>query len=178
MPKAKFNYFDAFERIAEHACKEAKMLNDILNNYSPNDLAEQIVKLHEIENAADMENHEIYRHLAHEFVTPIEREDIVTLANHADLQGQRLAEPFLGDREGIAEPDNPVEIRHAVINCPPPHGQGHGPPAARVLRQKCLLFLGVDVGDGELERATVICHVRLVTLLRYPRLVRDGEKTV
>ena len=50
MAKNKFNYFDAFERIAEYACKEAKMLNVILQDFSPDNLIDQVVKIHEIEN--------------------------------------------------------------------------------------------------------------------------------
>ena len=84
MPRIKFNYFDAFERLAEYACKEARMLNDILKNFSPADLSDQLVKMHEIENEADTENHQIYKNLANEFVSPIEREDIIMLAQHLD----------------------------------------------------------------------------------------------
>lgn len=84
MPKIKYNYFDAFERIAEYACKEAVMLNDILRNFSPETIGEQVKIMHEIENDADTENHEIYKHLANEFVPPIDREDIATLAQYLD----------------------------------------------------------------------------------------------
>lgn len=84
MAKEKFNYFDAFERIAEYACKEAKMLNEILNNYSPDAAYDWVTKIHEIENEADADNHRIYKRLANEFVPPIEREDIATLAQQLD----------------------------------------------------------------------------------------------
>ena len=84
MPKIKFNYFDAFERIGEFACKEAAMLTAILKDYSPEEMEHHVAAVHEIENEADLENHQIYRHLANEFVPPIEREDIVTLAQHLD----------------------------------------------------------------------------------------------
>lgn len=84
MPRIKFNYFDAFERLAEFACKEAVMLNDILRSYNLEEMDENVRIVHEIENEADLENHQIYKHLADEFVPPIEREDIVTLANHLD----------------------------------------------------------------------------------------------
>ncbi len=84
MAKDKFNYFDAFENIAEYACKEAKMLNEILSNYNPETAQEWVSRVHVIENEADAENHRIYKQLADEFVPPIEREDIVTLAQHLD----------------------------------------------------------------------------------------------
>lgn len=84
MPKIKFNYFDAFERIAEYACKEAEMLERVLQNYDPDEVSEWVRKVHELENLADNENHQIYRNLANEFVPPIEREDIITLSQQLD----------------------------------------------------------------------------------------------
>lgn len=84
MPKLKFNYYDAFERIGEYACKEAEMLNKVLRNYSPDEISDWVVKVHEVENMADEENHHIYRSLANEFVPPIEREDIITLSQQLD----------------------------------------------------------------------------------------------
>ena len=84
MPKIKFNYFDAFERIAEYGCKIAELHNAILKNYSFEDLLDQVKKVHDIENEADLEIHQIYKHLADEFVPPIEREDIAYLAQRLD----------------------------------------------------------------------------------------------
>jgi uncharacterized protein Yka (UPF0111/DUF47 family) len=84
MPKIKFDYFDAFERIAEFACKEAELLRQIYTDFNPETLLENLTKAHEIENSADEENHEIYKHLATEFVTPIDREDIIELSQHLD----------------------------------------------------------------------------------------------
>jgi uncharacterized protein Yka (UPF0111/DUF47 family) len=40
--------------------------------------------MHEIEHAADGVNHEIFQHLATEFVTPIDREDIANIAHLLD----------------------------------------------------------------------------------------------
>ncbi|MDR0888470.1 MAG: DUF47 family protein [Coriobacteriales bacterium] len=82
--KHKFNYFDAFERQIAYACKEADFLHRIFREFKIEDVPENQVAMHEIENAADGENHEIFQHLALEFVTPIDREDIIELANHLD----------------------------------------------------------------------------------------------
>ncbi|MDR2672043.1 MAG: DUF47 family protein [Coriobacteriales bacterium] len=84
MAKIRFNYFDAFERMAEYACKEAELLHQIYRDFSPETVVGNLAKMHDIENRADGENHEIYKHLANEFVTPIEREDIITLAQDLD----------------------------------------------------------------------------------------------
>jgi uncharacterized protein Yka (UPF0111/DUF47 family) len=84
MPRIKFDYFDAFERTAEFACKEAELLHKILSDFDADDLLENLQKAHAIENAADEENHQIYKHLAFEFVAPIDREDIIELSQHLD----------------------------------------------------------------------------------------------
>lgn len=108
MSRIKFDYFDAFERLAKHACVEAEMLNSIIKNYSPQELPDELIRMHEIENQADEENHQIYKHLANEFVSPIEREDIIMLAQHLDnvvdyIEGvvQRL---YMFDIQEIPEP--------------------------------------------------------------------------
>ena len=84
MPKIRYDYFDTFERLAEFACREAEMLVEIVRDYDPDKLPEQLTRMHELENGADDENHELFTHIASEFITPIEREDIVSMAKHLD----------------------------------------------------------------------------------------------
>jgi uncharacterized protein Yka (UPF0111/DUF47 family) len=84
MPKFKFNYVDAFERQTAFAVKEAELLHAIVRDFKPEDAAGALSDMHELENGADNENHDIYNHIATEFVTPIDREDIVTLAQNLD----------------------------------------------------------------------------------------------
>lgn len=84
MVKLSFDYFDAFERLTAHAQKEAQFLLSILRNFDPKTVEDDLERMHEIEHAADEENHQIYTHLASEFMTPIEREDIISLAQHLD----------------------------------------------------------------------------------------------
>lgn len=84
MVKLSFDYFDAFERLAAHAQREAAFLHNILRNFNPETVIQDLEHMHEIEHAADEENHQIFTHLASEFMTPIEREDIVSMAQHLD----------------------------------------------------------------------------------------------
>jgi len=60
------------------------MLHKIFREYDPEGVQGYLTEMHEIENAGDEVNHEIFSHIATEFVTPIDREDIVALANHLD----------------------------------------------------------------------------------------------
>lgn len=82
--KNEFNYFDGFVKLSEYCCNAAKMLDENLKDFNANTLQEQMKHMHNIEHAADLEGHEITRRLAREFITPIEREDIVSLLHEID----------------------------------------------------------------------------------------------
>lgn len=77
-------YFDGFINMVELSCKAANYLNGALNGFKPQTLSQSMVELHEIEHAADVEKHNMMEKLAKEFVTPIEREDIIELASQID----------------------------------------------------------------------------------------------
>ncbi len=74
------NYFHMFISIAEDAINAARQLNDTIKNYDPNTIEEQMLAMHELEHAADEKKHVMMQHLVAEFITPIEREDIITLS--------------------------------------------------------------------------------------------------
>ncbi|HBD64184.1 MAG TPA: DUF47 domain-containing protein [Clostridiales bacterium] len=82
--KNEFDYFDSFVKLSEYCCDAAKMLDDVLINFNADTLEEKMKKMHEIEHSADLKGHEITRRLAKEFITPIEREDIVVLVHEID----------------------------------------------------------------------------------------------
>jgi predicted phosphate transport protein (TIGR00153 family) len=84
MARTKFDYFDALERQGAYACEEAKKLVEILSDFNPRTIPAQLEAMHEIENAADEQNHQIFTHLAKEFITPIDREDIIEMAHRLD----------------------------------------------------------------------------------------------
>jgi uncharacterized protein Yka (UPF0111/DUF47 family) len=84
MAKQKFDYFDAFNRQAELGCEIARMLHEVFHNYTPEPVLQQLHQMHELENAADDINHDILNHLAMEFITPIDREDIASIAHLLD----------------------------------------------------------------------------------------------
>ena len=82
--KSHFDYFDAFLRIATYAETEAKMLQQIFENFDPAILQEELRRMHEIENAADLVNHELYQAVVKEFITPIDRDDVLGLTQELD----------------------------------------------------------------------------------------------
>jgi len=82
--KEKFDYFLALERLGGFASKEAHLLVEILNDFNPETLLARVEEMHQIENAADEQLHELFTHIATEFLTPIEREDIAEIAYKLD----------------------------------------------------------------------------------------------
>ncbi|MCM0649602.1 DUF47 family protein [Clostridium swellfunianum] len=79
-----FNYFKAFVDLSGFSLKAAEILNTILHSYDPNTIEQKVKEMHEIEHAADLERHEIMNRLVKEFLPPIEREDIISLADNID----------------------------------------------------------------------------------------------
>jgi predicted phosphate transport protein (TIGR00153 family) len=80
----KNNYYNMFVNLVEYSCKAAHYLHDSLEQYDPNAVADKIKEIHAIEHAADNEKHDLMQKLVHEFITPIEREDIIELAQEID----------------------------------------------------------------------------------------------
>ncbi len=82
--KKGFDYFDAFLRTAKQATAAANFLHGALADFRSEGFSARVEEMHRIENAADAIKHEMMEYLAHEFITPIEREDIVSLAQELD----------------------------------------------------------------------------------------------
>ena len=79
-----FDYFKAFVNMSDQATKAAEKLVDILDNFDPKNIQQDLTEMHDIEHNADILHHEIVRRLTKEFITPIEREDISFLAREMD----------------------------------------------------------------------------------------------
>lgn len=85
MAKEKFDYFKAFNDLTEKAVEEAGILVKIFENFKGADkIYEDMQAAHEIEHAGDEINHAIYNNVMKDFITPIDREDILSLASNLD----------------------------------------------------------------------------------------------
>lgn len=81
----RYDYFDAFEKQAELALEEADLLADVVENFTTSEAIKEIMpKAHEIENKGDEIGHNTYTAIATDFITPIEREDIIMLSQFLD----------------------------------------------------------------------------------------------
>ena len=82
--KLKNDYFKIFVKLVEYSLAAAEDLHDTLSQFRIEKLPQKMEHLHKIEHNADQEKHEMMRQLATEFITPIEREDIIRLSQEID----------------------------------------------------------------------------------------------
>ena len=75
-------FFRMFREVSENMTEGARLLHDMLKN--PQDLAERIAKLQDIEHRGDDMTHDIIRALNQTFITPFDREDIHALSSSLD----------------------------------------------------------------------------------------------
>lgn len=83
--KERFNYFDAFEEQVAIAEEEIEVLIEAIESFSTADDLQPILdKAHKIEHRGDEINHIILTNVSTDFITPIERGDIIVLAQNLD----------------------------------------------------------------------------------------------
>ncbi len=78
------DYFKMFVKLTDYACSAAQMLHDALLHFDAEQLPRRMEEMHKIEHSADVEKHDMMNRLVREFITPIEREDIIDLAQEID----------------------------------------------------------------------------------------------
>ncbi len=83
-------YFNTFVECVDCACRAATILNETLQNFHPDELKTRLDAIHAEEHLADTKKHELINVLTKAFITPIEREDIVTLAHNVDEMADRI----------------------------------------------------------------------------------------
>lgn len=83
--KKKFDYYDAFEAQVELAVKEAKLLKELVSEFdTAAALEKELPRAHAIEREADGICHSVFEALLPDFVTPLDREDIIDITESLD----------------------------------------------------------------------------------------------
>ena len=82
--KEKMDYFDEFIKNAGLAVEIVKTLRDIIDKFDVDKMQERAIKLHEIENQADINLHNLKDYLLKDFLPPIDREDILSIGHQID----------------------------------------------------------------------------------------------
>jgi hypothetical protein len=81
LPK-EVHFSDNFEKLADKIQEGGMLFVEIFNDYKNS--KEKISKMKEVEHEADTITHRIYQDLHKTFITPLDREDIYSLANKMD----------------------------------------------------------------------------------------------
>jgi predicted phosphate transport protein (TIGR00153 family) len=83
--KRKNDYFALLEELVEYIQKAASFLSGTMNDYNIEYLSSGTLdEMHDIEHSADIKLQELTSKLAREFITPIERQDILAIAQRID----------------------------------------------------------------------------------------------
>lgn len=82
--KKENNYFNMLAELVDYSCEAANLLQNTLVNFNINEIEERIREMHNIEHEADVKKHDMMNKLAKEFITPIERGDIIDIAHYID----------------------------------------------------------------------------------------------
>jgi uncharacterized protein len=77
-----FNFFDLFEKQANHALNAAACFKDMVTDGALKE--DYLKKIGDIEHEGDQVAHQIFDHLNKTFITPFDREDIHSLAKELD----------------------------------------------------------------------------------------------
>jgi predicted phosphate transport protein (TIGR00153 family) len=76
------DFFEIFDRTSLNITKAASHLVDLMENFD--NLEARAKEIHEIEQDSDMLTHDIMKKLNKTFITPIDREDLYSLASRMD----------------------------------------------------------------------------------------------
>jgi uncharacterized protein Yka (UPF0111/DUF47 family) len=75
-------FFDLFSVVMDDTCKAAEISQDLFTNYT--DIDDKISAIEKLEHSCDRTIHDIIEHLNRSFITPIDREDLFTIAKEID----------------------------------------------------------------------------------------------
>lgn len=78
------DYFEMLVDLIRYSCDAASLLDNTISNFRMSQIDSKIKEMHEIEHSADIRKHEMLNKLSKEFITPIERGDIIEVASEID----------------------------------------------------------------------------------------------
>lgn len=88
-------YFKNFVECAELACKGSRLLETIVNNFDPEKVDQYRTDMHNIEHSADLKKHEMLNVLLKAFITPIDREDILSMSQNIDELSDKIEDVLI-----------------------------------------------------------------------------------
>lgn len=117
--KKDYNYYDMFEQMVVYSCQSAELLHKTLSSFNPTELEKHLAEMHNIEHSADVCKHDMMNRLAREFITPIEREDIMELAQELDEVTDNIEDVLLRIYMYNIQAIRPeaLEFTNVIVNC-------------------------------------------------------------
>ena len=112
-------YYDNFAACAELARKATHFLKEKLTAFDPAKMEENMEEIHRIEHEADEKKHQLTDRLAKAFITPIEREDIISLSYNIDELTDKAEEVFIRIYMNNVQTIEPgaLKMLDVVISC-------------------------------------------------------------
>jgi len=95
MAKKNSPYFDSFITMGGFCVQAAEYLQSVLTKFEAKQLSAKRKAMHKIEHDEDEVKHDIMRRLVKEFVPPIDREDIIQLANELDNVTDKIEDTLI-----------------------------------------------------------------------------------
>ena len=88
--KKQDRYYDIFVEMCAFSNDAAVLLREIFSDFDPEKLSESMEKMHSIEHDGDISRHAMIKLLSKEFITPIEREDIMAMSETIDTVTDKI----------------------------------------------------------------------------------------
>lgn len=77
-------YYKNLCSCVEYSYQAAQFLKEVLEKYEKDDIQKKLSVMHELEQKADAKKHKMMKAVSQAFITPIEREDLVSLSSYLD----------------------------------------------------------------------------------------------
>lgn len=112
-------YFDNFIACAEQSCQAANLLKTTMEQFHPTELKLRLDDMHAVEHAADEKKHELLHVLVKAFITPIEREDILSLSQTLDELTDKIEDVLLRIYCNNIQTIQPeaIEFASVIVKC-------------------------------------------------------------
>ncbi|MCL2493401.1 MAG: DUF47 family protein [Clostridiales bacterium] len=119
MAKKQDQYYDIFVEMSDFSCAAAVFLREMLGDFHPEMLGDALEKMHKIEHGGDMARHGMTKMLAKEFITPIEREDIMAMSEAIDTVTDKIEDAmqrlYMYDMKTVR--DDAVLLADVIVKC-------------------------------------------------------------
>ena len=119
MKKESYNYFNEFILLTDYIVQSANTLKEIMENFDKNMLDTDITEIHKLENEADHIVHKMREYLIKDFLPPIDREDIILIANKLDDIEDGIDEILINTKILAVDHihDDVIELIYILVKC-------------------------------------------------------------